>query len=374
MNGHHTWIEISESCLRHNFDTLQDLSDERTIVAPVVKANAYGHGLRLCADIFVGSGAGTLCVNEVAEAEMLHDLDVNVLIMGPVFAEDAPRIAEGPWHITVSSPSVLNALDVAGKAMNKEIPIHIKVETGTNRQGLSPDQAMALATQAHTQQGTRLAGLSTHLSDVEDETTHTFAHVQLARFKEAIASRENVLRHCASSAAHLLFEQAHFDMVRPGIACYGLWPSPKTQIATHIVHAERVRLRPALTWKTRIAQVKAAQRGDYVGYGRAHRCAEDTRIAVLPVGYYDGYDRRLSSQGFVLVRGQKARILGRVCMNMTMVDVTGIADPTEGEEVVLLGRQEPSSVSAQELADCIGTIHYEITTRIHERIPRVRVD
>ena len=347
MNGHHTWIEISESSLRHNFDTLQDLSSERTIVAPVVKANAYGHGLRLCAGIFVGAGANTLCVNEISEAEALNDLDVNVLILGPIFAEDAPRIAQGPWHVTVSSPSVLNALNVAGKAMNKEIPIHIKVETGTNRQGLPPEQAMALATQANTQQGTRLAGLSTHLSDVEDETTHTFAHIQLTRFEEAIAATKGVLRHCASSAAHLLFEQSHFDMVRPGIACYGLWPSPETHIATNIVHADRVRLRPALTWKTRIAQVKDAQRGDYVG---------------------------LSSQGFVLIRGQKARILGRVCMNMMMVDVTGIADLAEGEEVVLLGRQEPSSVSAQELADCIGTIHYEVTTRIHERIPRVRVD
>ena len=180
----------------------------------------------------------------------------------------------------------------------------------------------------------------------------------------------DVLRHCASSAAHLLFPAARLDLVRPGIACYGMWPSEETRIASAIVNGDALQLRPAMRWCTRVVQVKRALRGEYVGYGRTLRLARDSVIAVLPVGYYDGYDRRLSGGAWALVRGRRVPVAGRICMNMCMLDVTGVPGVAAGEVVTLLGSDGDERVSAEELARMAGTINYEITTRVHERLPR----
>jgi len=374
MKSLETWVEVSRSSLKQNFETLNSLCEPKTTLAPVVKANAYGHGLRLCAETFVSAGASTLCVNELQEVSIIQDLQARVLVVGPIFDHQADHVASLGCDVTVNNEKVLHALNQAAIRANTRVSVHMKVDTGTNRQGFTPAVVPALIQRINAMDGIQLVGISTHLADVEDETTHTFAQVQLQRFADVCADISEIERHCASSAVHLLFAEARLDLVRAGIACYGLWPSKETKIATDIVHQSTLSLSPALCWKTRIAQLRMANVGDYVGYGRTHRCPQDTRIAVLPVGYYDGYDRRLSSKAHVLVSGQRAPVLGRVCMNMIMVDVSNLSDVAVGDEVVLLGQQGDECVSAQQLADWMDSIHYEVTTRIHERIPRISVD
>lgn len=362
----HSWVEISRSALLANVGTLRGLCGPTARLAPVVKANAYGHGLELCARIFASAGADMLCVNEVAEAEAIASLGVPVYLLGPSLPEDAPRLAAAGCEVVSSSEPHVRALSAAGVACGVEVPVHLKVETGTNRQGVPADDVMRMVDLIRVSPGVRLAGVCTHLADVEDETEHTFARVQLDRF-DAVTLGLGVPRHSASSAAHLLFERARMDMVRPGIASYGLWPSAETEIAARMVHGEgAVELTPALSWKTRVTQVKWAAVGDYVGYGRTRRLSRRTRVAILPVGYYDGFDRQLSGRAQVSVRGQLAPLLGRVCMNMVMVDVTE-APAEVGDEVTLLGGE----LSADLMAQHIGTISYEVTTRIHERLERV---
>lgn len=370
-----SWIEVSRSALEHNLRVLRQLAGP-ALVAPVVKANAYGHGLRLCAEAYASHGVTMLCVNELAEAESLADVDVDVYVLGPTLADNAPRVAAAGCHVLCASVADAQALGRAGAALGVEVPVHVKVETGTNRQGLPPDQARTLMRLVEGSSGMRLAGVATHLADVEDETEHTFARVQLNRFQAACEGLSpGVLRHCASSAAQMLFPDARLDMVRPGIASYGLWPSEATRIASAIVNGDELVLRPVLSWRTRIVQIKHAPRGGYVGYGRTVRLARDTTIGVLPVGYFDGYDRRLSGVGSALVRGRRVKLLGRVCMNMCMVDVTDLAGRDGigvevGDTVTLLGVDGDERIPAEELASLVGTIHYEITTRIHGRLPR----
>jgi alanine racemase len=181
------------------------------------------------------------------------------------------------------------------------------------------------------------------------------------------------IKHTACTAAAILFPQTLFSMVRVGIGLYGLWPSKETKISALQAGIALNELEPVLTWKTRIAQIKTVKSGETIGYGCTDVATQDTRLAVLPVGYYDGYDRKLSSIGYVLIRGRRAPVMGRVCMNMIMVDVTNIPDVSLEDQVVLLGRQGGDSISAETLAGKIGTINYEVVARINPLIPRIVV-
>jgi alanine racemase len=375
MIADQSWVEISRSALLCNWDVLERIAGDSVTVVPVVKANAYGHGLRLCAEIMANAGARMVCVNEIAEAEALNGLPLDVYVVGPTRPEDAQRIVAAGCQVVTASRDHVDAMARAAHALGTVVGVHVKVETGTHRQGLPPAQARDLINHIGLSDGVVTAGVTTHLADVEDETEHTFAGVQINRFAEFVETvPRGILRHCGASAAHLVLPGSRFDMVRTGIALYGLWPSKETRISAAIVHGVAPELRPALSWKTRIAQISTAQRGDYVGYGRSLRLPDEARLALLPVGYYDGYDRRLSGQASVLIAGHRAPVAGRVCMNMLMVDVTQIPRAEVGDEVVLLGTQGDETVSAEEMADWIGTINYEVVTRIHERLPRFEVD
>jgi alanine racemase len=182
------------------------------------------------------------------------------------------------------------------------------------------------------------------------------------------------IRNFSNSAAVILWPETHFELVRIGISTYGMWPSKETLVSAERLGRDKPSLVPALTWKTRVAQVKRIPAGEWVGYGRTWRATRETRLAVLPVGYYDGYDRKLSNLAHVLVHGAEAPVRGRVCMNMIMVDVTDIPGVETGTDVVLLGRDRDEVVTAEQLASWCGTINYEVTTRILERIPRTIVD
>jgi alanine racemase len=219
-----------------------------------------------------------------------------------------------------------------------------------------------------------LEGVSTHFADIEDTTDQSYARKQLSRFRDGLEMLEGAglppsLRLTAASAGTILHPEARFDLVRAGIALYGLWPSAETEAAA--IDADlKIDLQPVLAWKAVIAQVKELPTGTPVSYGLTERLKRPSRIAVLPVGYFDGLDRGLSSIGKVLVRGRRAKVLGRVCMNMCVVDVTDIPGACAGDEAVIIGRQGREIVSAEGLADAVGTINYEIVARLNPLLPR----
>jgi len=375
-----SWCEISFRALENNIREFERIVGSLGKIAPVVKANAYGHGLELCARVFEEIGIRNLCVNELSEAIKLRSLGVEsrIFVLGYIPPCDAEEAVETCCIPVVYDLEVLTALDEASRKRGKTLEVILKLETGTNRQGLRIEEAKAFFGKAKALKHIEIAGLSTHFADIEDTTDHSFARMQLRRFKDAVqtlldAGLSLKIRTVANSAATILWNETHMDLVRPGIAVYGMWPSTETFVTAALTMRHKIRLEPALTWKTVVAQVKEVPAGEFIGYGREYRTTHDSRIAVLPVGYYDGYDRGLSNLGYVLIHGKRAPVRGRVCMNMIMVDVTDISGVKPMDEVVLLGRQGTDEVSAEALARWAKTINYEITTRIAEHIPRILV-
>jgi alanine racemase len=224
----------------------------------------------------------------------------------------------------------------------------------------------------------RLEGLSTHFANIEDTLNHAYAEEQLQRFATALRLVERVagrppVVHTACTAAALLFPKTHFTMLRVGIGLYGLWPSRETFLSAREQGTVPV-LTPVLSWKTRLAQVKSLPEGSYIGYGCSYRATRRTTVGILPVGYADGYDRALGNRGHVLVRGRRAPIIGRICMNLSMVDLTDVPGAGLEDEVVLLGTSGSERISAETMAEWAGTINYEIVARISPLLPRTIVD
>ena len=357
-------IRVDTGILRDNLESLRALAPRPARLMPVVKAEAYGHGLELAARAFVDGGADWLGVHALHEAERLRaaGLDLPVLVLGPVTHEEAGRSVTLPCDITVGSLAALNDAATAGR-----VRIHLKVETGVNRQGLVEDElpeALAILTRNPEAQ---LVGVSSHFADIEDTTDHGYAQQQQRRFEawcERLAPEvdEPLLRHMTCSAATVLWPSTHHDLVRVGIAAYGVWPSRETLVSARAAGRAELALRPAATWTVRVSQVRMVPAGETVGYGRTWLAPVDSRIAVLPVGYADGYPRALSGRGHVLVRGQRAPLRGRICMNLCMVDVTHIEGVVAGDEAVLLGHQDDDAITPEQLADWLGTIAYEVLT------------
>lgn len=375
-----TWCEVSKAALMGNLAEFRRLVGPDCRLSPVVKANAYGHGLELAARAFMEGGADALCVNDAWEAGRLRGAGIAapVIILGNVPPEQAEEVVELGAEVVAYDRDLLVALDRAGKAAGKTVKVMVKLETGTNRQGLRMEEAWKLVSLAAELDGIQLAGLSTHFADIEDTTDHTFAREQLDRFNAGVdilktRGLKSVMRSVGNSAATILWPEAHLDMVRVGIGAYGMWPSTETFVTAALTHRNQLALQPALTWKTRVAQVKEVPAGEYVSYGRTFRTTHPARLVVLPVGYYDGYDRGVSNMAWVLIRGRRAQVRGRVCMNMIMIDTTHIPGAAAGDEVVLLGCQGEEQVTAEQMAGWADTINYEITTRINERIPRVEI-
>lgn len=375
-----TWVEISRTALHDNIARLRSLIGPSTLLCACVKANAYGHGLCEAGRIFIDAGADWLSVHSLQEAARLrrHGLACPLYIMGPVDAADYTEALQLDCRLVVYNASDLAAIAQAARACGKPARLHVKIETGTNRQGVGFDALEALCAAISDSPDLVLEGCATHFANIEDTTDHSFAEAQLRRLKSALellAGRgiRAPIVHCANSAATLLLPESHFNMVRPGIAAYGMWPSNETYVSFVRERSNGFTLTPALTWKARIAQLKDLPSGEYIGYGCTFRTSHPTRLAVLPAGYYDGYDRGIAG-GHVLIHGQRAPIRGRICMNLLMAEVTDISDVNTGDEAVLLGNDGEERISAEQMARWASTINYEVTTRINERIPRIITD
>lgn len=373
-----TWIEISEAALKHNIRAFREHLAKNVCIMAVVKANAYGHGLVESAKIFDQAGAAYLGVDNVEEGMALRKSGIKkpILILGYTAQSRLKDCVKNNLSFVVYNLETIRALGKLklGSRGEYKALVHLKIETGTGRQGVAGAELEELIKLIKRTPGVVVQGVYTHFANIEDTTDHSYADRQLKNFQAALVllkkyNIDPLWKHTACSAAAILFPETHFNLVRLGISAYGLWPSKET-LAVARQHKRLLELRPALTWKTVVAQVKNVKRGEAISYGLTERVSRDSKIAVLPVGYYDGYDRGLSGSAYVLIHGRRAKIMGRVCMNMMMADVTDIPRVKVEDEVVLLGRQQKEFITAEELANRLGTISYEVMARLNPGIVR----
>ncbi len=371
-----SWVEISQAAIRHNVQCFRDLVGPEKRLLFVVKGNAYGHGLIPVAHLVLEAGADWLAVFTLDEALTLRRADITapILVLGGLRPAWIPLAIEHDIRLTLPGPELLPVLE---KVDCVGLELHVKLETGTNRQGFQAKDLPLLA-ELKERKNLVLEGVYTHYADIEDTTDHAFAQSQTESYDELLRQCHDLgidfqIHHSSCTAATILFPQTHRDMVRVGIGLYGLWPSTETLVSAKERGRATVDLQPVMCWKTRIAQTKWIEPGEFIGYGRTFRAARKTRLAVLPVGYANGYDRLLSGKAHVLIEGQRAMVLGRVMMNMIVADVTDIPQAALDSEVVLLGKQGDEAISAEMMASWLSTINYEVVTRVSPEQPRVIV-
>lgn len=365
--GHPVWAEVDLDAIRHNVGVLRRMASSSEVMG-VVKGYAYGHGNPESARAMVDAGATRIGVARVAEAIHLREAGLQVPIH--VFTEPPPSAAPVMVSLrltaAVYTPAFATALSEAAVAADVRVPVHVKLDTGMHRVGVPADHAVDAVAEMARLPGLRIEGAWSHLA-VADVPDHPFTRKQLDLFRELTdrVERSGVrlrYRHMANSAATMSLADARLDLVRCGVACYGLWPGEAL--------ADTADLRPALSLKARVNLVKTVPAGDALSYGLEYTVPRRTRVMTVPAGYADGYDRRLSGRADVLVRGRRHGVSGTVCMDQFMVDV-GEDAVDAGEVVTLIGRDGEAAVTAEELAAIIGTINYEVTTRIPSRVPRV---
>jgi len=372
------WVEIDRSALTHNIRQFRRLIGKKRKFLATVKANAYGHGMLEVSQTAVAAGADWLGVQSLEEGVLLREKGFTcpILVLGYVPFEGLKDAVAHELRLTVYNFETLDRLAQACRQLRRKANLHLKIETGTYRQGITEEDVLSFARKAREFPELVLEGISSHFANIEDTTDHSYAQNQLDTFKKVLRMLEKnkieiLLKHMSCSASAILFPDTYFDMVRAGISIYGLWPSKETFLSCRLQNREPLLLRPVLSWKTRVAQVKKVPRGAFIGYGCTYRASRETTLAVIPVGYYDGYDRRLSNSSYVLVKGKRAPLRGRVCMDFILADVTDIPGVEVEEEVVLLGKDGEESITANDLASLVGTINYEIVARINPLIPRI---
>ena len=377
-----TWIELDAAAYAANLQFLRRRVGASVELSAVVKANAYGHGSRLIAALALEAGADSFCVHSLEEALDLRQagFDQDVLIMGHVPLGRLEAIPAHDFRLVAYNLETLERLDRLTRETGRRARIHLKVETGTHRQGIEGEELERFLERLKAAPGVELEGVYTHFANIEDTTDHSYAQGQLTRYERHVWRIEKAgfspsKRHAACSAATILFPETHFDLVRVGISQYGFWSSKETLLSYELGEQEgdAGALRPVATWKTRLSQVKEVEAGASVGYGCSFKTTRPSRIGILPIGYSDGYDRGFSSASHVLVEGRRAPVVGRICMNLTMIDLTDVPEAGLEDEVVLIGRQGEEEVSADALASLIGTIHYEVVARLAPHIPRLVV-
>lgn len=372
------WIEINSSALEHNIQQFRNLIGSKKKMAVIVKANAYGHGILEISKLASKYGVDWLGVNSPEEAFFLRKNRINlpIILLGYVPLSDLKKAVENNLRLTVYNQETIDKLGEITSGIKRKAYLHIKLETGTHRQGIKGDALLQFIDRIKKCPYLIIEGISTHFANIEDTTDHSYAQSQLEKFNHYLnlLIKNNIkipLKHTACSAATILFPKTYFNLVRAGIGIYGLWPSKETYLSCIQNQREPVNLKPVLTWKTKIVQIKKVPEGAFIGYGCTYKTTRPIHLAVLPVGYYDGYDRHLSNSSYVLVKGKRAPLRGRVAMNFITVDITDISGVKLEDEVVLLGQQDKETITAEYLASLCGTINYEIVTRINPLVPRL---
>ncbi|MDO8510022.1 MAG: alanine racemase [bacterium] len=370
-NGVRTWIEVDKKALKNNYKLFRNLLSRKTGLMAVVKSNAYGHGLVDYSRAVSKLGADWLGVDSIVEGKRLREEGVvtPILVLGFTLTDKVNEAVNNDISVTVSNFDLLKKLP---RILQKQLRVHIKVDTGMHRQGLLPHEMKPVVQfLKKNKKLIRVEGLYTHFSSAKNPSFPSTTRQQLAVFKKWTSAFNEAgfkpLIHAAATGAAILFPESHFDMVRVGIGLYGLWPSKETQ-----AFAERkLRIKPILAWKTVVSEVKKFKNPVKIGYDLTEELPPNSTIAICPIGYWHGFPRSLSSTGQVLVGGKRAKVIGKVSMDMIAIDVTGISGVRSGSEVVIIGSQGGDTMSADRVADLADTVNYEILTRINPLIRKI---
>lgn len=366
------WAEVNLDNIAHNVKEIRRITDKKTEIMGVVKADAYGHGVMEVAKTLIENGVTRLAVSMLDEAIQLRQngIDVPILILSYTDPRRAEEIILHDVTQTVFSHDLAEALSEAAVRLDKNIKIHIKIDTGMTRVGFMPGySAVKNVVRISKLPKIIIEGLFTHFASA-DESDKSYTNMQFERFMSIVSELNRIgiyipVKHVCNSAGIIEYPEMHLNMVRPGIVLYGMYPSEE-------VRKDRIDLRPAMTLKANIILVKEVEADNCISYGRIFKTQRDSKIATLPIGYADGYTRLLTTKGRVLVNGQSVPIVGKICMDQCMLDITDVEGSVNvGDEAVLFGSQNGNEIKIEDLADKIGTINYEIACIIGKRIPRV---
>lgn len=379
-----SWIELSERALSTNIAAFRVLAGPTRRVGAVLKGNAYGHGLEAMLPL-VHARVDVLYVIRPEEALVIRRWErtrgaaaKEVVVLGALTAEEGVALARAGVEVVVGSEDFAELVPRL-EAANLRLPVHVHLDTGLGREGFTLEQLEAGAADflAQATHVLPIVGVMSHFANTEDVTEQAYAESQLARFEEAqrvlvrrVPVPPSATRHFAASAAALVLPPSRLDVLRVGISLYGLWPSVETRLSAKVVLGEVPALEPVLSWRAPSQVVKWLPARSYVGYGCTYRCSGPTRVAVLPVGYWDGYPRLASGKAHVLVHGRRSPVLGRVMMNHLIVDVTQAVADEAPLVATLLGRDGEESIGAELLASWAQTIHYEMVTRLGAHLER----
>ena len=366
------WAEVDLTALRENLAWLRHRVGPAVKIMTVVKADAYGHGLKQIAALLMQSGTDIFGVANLAEAQAIRSVGKGwpILMLGACLPAEVETAVRDDVMPTISSLHEARLFSAAATRLKRTVALHLKVDTGMGRLGVSPEQAPELFRRMARLPGLKVAGLYTHFAAAEDSAD--FLREQRGRFEKVIAAlgrkRGTVEFLHVNNSAGILFEQSGlYNTVRPGLLVYGVLPSGRRRLATGLPQ----QLRPALSWKCRVSLVKEIARGTSLSYGRTFVATRPMRVATLTAGYGDGYFRAGSNRAKVLIDGRRCAVLGRITMDQMLVDVTRIRRVRPGDEAILIGRQGRDEITANKVAEWCGTVPWEVLTNITYRVPRV---
>jgi alanine racemase len=367
------WAEVDLDALAHNMREVRRLAQKGALVTAVIKADGYGHGAKKIAQTLLDNGADRFAIAILDEGIELRraGFKVPILVLGYTDKERAEEVISNGLEQAVYSWDLAEALSEEAGKQGEIAKLHIKVDTGMGRIGLQPNKdSVQLIKKISQLPNVVIEGIFTHFA-VADAVDKAYTEEQYEKFNWVCSEleKENVkvnIRHCGNSATIIDLPEMHLNMVRAGIVLYGLEPSDEVML-------NKLELRQVMSLKVRISHVKEIEAGQSVSYGRKFIAEKKSKIASLPIGYADGYTRMLSGKAEALVKGSKVPVVGRICMDQCMIDVTGIGGVKAGDEVVLFGKQDGNFISIDELAEKLGTINYEIVCMISKRVPRVYI-
>lgn len=372
--GLRTWIEIDKTAAENNYKIFRKLIAKKCSLMAVVKSNAYGHGLVDFSLLVQKLGADWFGVDSVIEGLALRKAGVrkNILVLGYTLLEKLDEAAKNNISLTISS---LNQLEsVRRMRLNRSLKIHLKIDTGMHRQGFLIDELpLALELIKKSPKNMAVEGVYTHFAAVKSPDAPFDTLRQIKIFDEAVkilkSAGLNPIKHSAATAGTIIFPQAHYDMVRIGIGLYGLWPSKEIKSAFE----NKINLKPVLSWKTIVGEIKNLDSGERIGYDLTELLSRPAKVAILPIGYWHGFSRSLSSIGRVLIAGKSAKVLGRVSMDMIAVDASATQNVKPGDEAVIIGGSGKAILSADDMAENINTNNYEVVTRLNPLMKRIYI-
>ena len=369
-----SYVEISKKNLIHNIGQFRNLAKKGTKLSVAIKGNAYGHGQNIVAKI-LEPYVDYFQLDSKEELELLRKISKKkVFLFGYVQENDLAQVINLGCILSVFSSKELENINKVAKKLKIKQEIHVAVDAHLGREGLLKSELPAFFEEVKKCKWVKLTGIYAHFANIEDTTNFTHAKKQINIFEQAIKISKQfgfpkLETHMSATSGLLVYEKNKGinSTIRLGIGVYGLWPSEHIKF----LYKNKMELKPVLSWKTKIAQIKTLPAGSTIGYGLTHMTYNETKIAVIPQGYADGVDRNLSNKGEVLISGTRCKVLGRISMNMFAVDVTHLSNIKIEDEVVLLGDQNKEKITAEEIAKKLNTINYEIVTRVSALLPRI---